>query len=122
MRFIIRTAFWLTVIFLLLPSDPDAGPDAPRVSLMDALAAVRGTVADLSQFCVRNPDLCETGGEIVQVVADKARYGLDQIQAMLDGDEEGPETGTPTGTLTADDTTIPWQGTVSAAVVAAGTD
>ncbi len=116
MRFIIRTAFWLTLIFLLLPSDPDAGPDAPRVSLMEALDAVRGTVADLSQFCVRNPDLCETGGEIVQVVAEKARYGLDQIQAMLDGEGEIVETDT----LTADDATIPWQGTVSAPVVAEG--
>ena len=114
MRFIFRTVFWLTLIFLLLPSDPDAGPDAPRVTLMEALDAVRGTVADLSQFCVRNPDLCETGGEIVQVVADKARYGLDQIQTMLD------DNGVAENTLTADDTTIPWQGTVSAPVVAEG--
>jgi hypothetical protein len=104
MRFIIRTVFWLTLIFLLLPSDPESGPDAPRVSLMDALDAVRGTITDLSQFCDRNPDLCTTGGEIVQVVADKARYGLDQIQGLLDNG------GVAENTLTADDTTIPWQG------------
>ena len=104
MRFIIRTVFWLTLIFLLLPSDPDAGPDVPRVSLMEALDAVRGTIADLSQFCDRNPNLCTTGEEIVQVVADKARHGLDQIQALIDDD------GVAENTLTAEDTTVPWQG------------
>lgn len=114
MRFIIRSVFWLAVILLLLPSDPDAGPDAASVTFMEALNAVRGTVADLSQFCVRNPELCETGGELAQVVADKARYGLDQIQALLDAEPIQEDT------LTADDADAPWQGVVSAPVVAEG--
>ena len=113
MRFIIRAAFWLALIFLLLPSDPESGPNAPKVSLMDALDAVRGTITDLSQFCDRNPDLCTTGGEIVQVVADKARYGLDQIQGLLDNGDVAEST------LTADDTTIPWQGEYSPVVATA---
>jgi hypothetical protein len=110
MRFIIRVVFWLAVIILLLPSDPNAGPDAPQVTFMQALNAVRGTINDLSQFCTRNPDLCATGGDIIAVAADKARYGIEQIQAYLDHNTGGADT------LTAEDTNIPWQG--SAAVVA----
>jgi hypothetical protein len=112
MRFLLRTVFWLTVIILLLPSDPDAGPEAPQVTLVDALDAVRATITDLSQFCVRNPELCETGETVIQVVADKARYGIEQLQIYLDQDAVGENT------LTAEDAGIPWQGSASAPMVA----
>lgn len=111
MRFLFRVAFWLTVIVLLLPSDPDGGPDAPQVTLVQALDAVRATISDLSQFCIRNPELCETGEAVIQVVADKARYGVEQIQAYLD--RNGGQ-----NTLTAEDTDAPWQGVVSGPMVA----
>ena len=112
MRFLLRTVFWLTVIILLLPSDPDAGPEAPQVTLVDALDAVRATITDLSQFCVRNPELCETGETVIHVVADKARYGIAQLQIYLDQDAVGENT------LTAEDAGIPWQGSASAPMVA----
>lgn len=112
MRFIFRVAFWLTVVILLLPSDPDGGPDAPQVTFVEALNAVRATFNDLANFCTRNPDLCETGGEVIQVVADKARYGIEQLQTYLD------ETVTGGDTLTAEDEEIPWQGEDANAQVA----
>jgi hypothetical protein len=112
MRFLLRTVFWLTVIILLLPSDPDAGPEAPQVTLVDALDAIRATITDLSQFCLRNPELCETGETVIQVVADKARYGIEQLQIYLDQDAVGENT------LTAEDAGIPWQGAAGAPMVA----
>ncbi len=114
MRFLFRIVFWLAVIILLLPSDPNSGPDAPRVTFMQALDAVRGTITDLSQFCTRNPDLCATGGAVVAVAADKARYGIEQIQTYL------ANNAAETNTLTANDTNVPWQGTPSGAMVADG--
>ncbi len=103
MRFLIRITFWLAVVFLLLPSDPEGGPNAPQVTFVEALNAIRATANDLANFCTRNPDLCETGGAVAQVVADKARYGIEQLQTYLE-DNFGADT------LTAEDADIPWQG------------
>lgn len=111
MRFLVRIVFWLAVVILLLPSDPNAGPNAPQVTFMQALEVVRGTISDLSQFCSRNPDVCETGGDIIAVAADKARYGIEQVQTYLAHADD-------TNTLTAEDADMPWQGIPSAAVVA----
>ena len=33
--FILRAAFWLSVVVLLLPGDPNSGTNAPRVSAVD---------------------------------------------------------------------------------------
>lgn len=112
MRFLFRVAFWLVVVVLLLPSDPDGRTDGPQVTFVQGLEAVRATVNDMSQFCARNPDLCATGEAVVQIVADKARYGIEQLQAFLDQND------IEENTLTADDEIIPWQGTASPPVVA----
>lgn len=108
MRFLFRVAFWLTVVVLLLPSDPDTGPDTPQVTFVEALNAVRDTFNDLASFCTRNPQSCETGGAVVEIVADKARYGIEQLQDYLD------KTVAEENTLTDADTEIPWQGEASA--------
>lgn len=106
MMFIFRAAFWLSVVILLLPGDPEAGAEAPRVTLVEALGAARATVDDLSRFCVRNPDVCATGEAVVEVMADKARYGFEQIQGYLDRATIEAEAE---GTLTPDDIDEPWQ-------------
>ena len=113
MRFLLRTVFWLTVVILLLPSDPDAGPEAPQVSLVQAVDAIRAMITDLSQFCVRNPELCQTGEAVIQVAADKARYGIEQLQTYLDHNAVGENT------LTAEDAGAPWQGVGEAPTVVA---
>lgn len=109
MRFLFRVTFWLAVVLLLLPSDPDSGTDAPQVSFVEALNAVRATFNDLAHFCTRNPDLCETGGAVVQVVADKARYGIEQLQVYL-------EENIGADTLSIEDAEIPWQGDPAAQI------
>ncbi len=103
MRFLFRVAFWLSIVVLLLPSDPERGTDAPSVTFMEVLGAARAAVTDLSQFCVRNPELCETGGAVAQVIADKARYGIEQLQAYLEAHTAVENTLTPA------DAATPWQ-------------
>ncbi len=112
MRFLLRIVFWLAVVILLLPSDPNAGPNAPQVTFMQALEVVRGTISDLSQFCSRNPDVCQTGGDIIAVAADKARYGIEQVQTYLE------HNGGDANTLTASDTETRGKVMPSGAVVA----
>lgn len=103
MFFLLRVVFWLSVVILFLPGDPDG--NAPRVGLFQALGAARATVADLAGFCGRNPEVCDTGHSVVEVMGDKARYGVRQLRDYLDGED-----GAPAGTLTPEDVAAPWHG------------
>lgn len=127
--FLLRSAFWLTIVIMLIPADPETG-DAPRLTVVETVMAMRATVADLSGFCDRNPDVCVTGGAAVQLIAEKAQTGAEIVYRFITGDE--PEggidmapgaPGAPTGidmapgakgprrgTLTTDDLALPWQG------------
>lgn len=106
MMFLLRAAFWLCVVILFLPADPNRPEDAPSVTVLEAFMAARATVADLAQFCDRNPDVCATGEAVVDVMVDKASYGIEQIQGYLDED-----------TLTSEDVEVPWQGDETVAAV-----
>lgn len=85
--FLVRTAFWLSVVVMLLPADSDTDGKAPRVTAFEAIAAAQTTVSDLSQFCTRNPDVCVTGGSAFHVFADKVRYGAKMIYGYF-GDKK----------------------------------
>lgn len=101
MFFLIRVAFFLCVILFILPADPNRPEDAPSVTLMELLTVARTAIADLSQICEREPELCATGGEIARVLADQARYGIGQLQTFIE--QQGI-----TDTLTATDIDLPW--------------
>jgi hypothetical protein len=87
MFFLIRTAFWLSLVIMLLPADGETGDKAPRVTAFETISAAGATVSDLSQFCKRNPDVCVTGGSAFQVFADKVRYGAKLIYGYF-GDKK----------------------------------
>lgn len=93
--FLLRAAFWLSVVVILLPGDPETGEDAPRVSAMEAVWAAQGAVKDLSQFCVRNPDVCETGGTAFHVFADKVRYGTKMLYGYFQDDGKAGGSNAP---------------------------
>ena len=81
--FLIRAAFWLTVVVFLLPADPETG-EAPSVGALQALSAVQTTASDFSTFCARNPDVCATGSAAVEIFSEKLRYGFRLIQNAFD--------------------------------------
>jgi hypothetical protein len=107
--FLIRAAFWLTIVLLLIPGDPKTGAEAPRVTVFQAFVAARATIADLSAFCDRNPDVCVTGSAAFQLFAEKAENGVRMLYRYFDRSEEGPvdETG---GTLKREDLLPAWRG------------
>jgi hypothetical protein len=103
--FLFRAAFWLMLVVLLIPADPQGGADAPRVSIFQAFGAARAAIADVSAFCDRNPDVCATGSSTFQLMEAKARYGMKMIQHYLDDGK----TTEANGTLSAKDRETPWQ-------------
>jgi hypothetical protein len=106
--FLLRTAFWLSVVVILLPADPETGGEAPRVTAFQALSAAQSAAHDVSQFCVRNPDVCDTGGTAFHVFADKVRYGTRMIYGYF-GDDRSDEAAPARETLTPDDAKPEWQ-------------
>jgi hypothetical protein len=106
--FLLRTAFWLSVVVILLPADPETGEEAPRVTAFQALSAAQSAVQDVSQFCVRNPDVCDTGGTAFHVFADKVRYGTRMIYGYF-GDDGTDEAVPARDTLTPEDEEPEWQ-------------
>jgi hypothetical protein len=102
--FLIRAAFWLCIVALLIPANPQTG-ESPRMTMVNALLAAQATVADLSGFCERNPDVCVTSNAAFDLFTEKAENGARILYRYLDN-SNGPDT--PTGTLTEDDLTQPW--------------
>lgn len=105
--FLIRAAFWLSLVIMLIPADPDSGQEAPRVSAMQAFFAAKATVADMSGFCDRNPDVCTTGGAAIKIFAEKARIGAQKLYDYFGEDSELESGG---DTLRKDDIEPNWRG------------
>jgi hypothetical protein len=89
---ILRTAFWLSIVILLLPTGREDSVENPadKVSLNQAVSAASETASDLVGFCDRNPGVCETGQNAVKAFADKAKYGANLLYQWAAGADATP--------------------------------
>lgn len=67
MMFLIRTAFWLSLVVLLLPTDPQ--------KQAKLYATASGAVAHVATFCDRNRSLCDRGSDYWAVFQTKLEFG-----------------------------------------------
>ena len=114
--FLLRSAFWLSIAILLIPADPESGTEAPRVTALQAIMAARATIADMSAFCDRNPDVCETSGAAWQLFTEKAHNGARMLYRYFETPTTGEkpaENEAMSGTLTPADMAPPWRGPAS---------
>lgn len=96
MTFLLRVAFWLGLVVLLLPSGKQATADAPQVGATEAMTAASATVSDLRQFCSRQPGVCEIGAHVASTFGQKAQNGAKMLYEFL-SEQAGPaETGSVT--------------------------
>jgi hypothetical protein len=125
MMFLLRMAFWFSLVLLLLPfgTSADSGnPGAASVSPLQAFSAASAAVGDLSQFCKRQPEACVTGSQAAVVIGDKAQAAAGMMLDFLSKrNEAGPHTSSVTATekaaeppaqntLTPADRALPWRG------------
>jgi hypothetical protein len=80
MMFLIRTAFWLMILILLLPTD-----DRQR---SEVYGSAQAAVKDVTTFCDRNPDTCAKGKDAVSVFVQKAEFGARMLMGFIK-DETG---------------------------------
>jgi hypothetical protein len=108
--FLLRAAFWLSVVILFLPGDPESGTEAPRVSAFQALVAAKATITDMSGFCDRNPDVCVTGSAALSLFTERAENGARMIFRYFDGAAtDKPAAGPERGTLNEEDLAPAWR-------------
>jgi hypothetical protein len=74
MFFLLRMAFWLTVVCVLLPSGSNTAPDA-QIDATQAASLATAAVSDVRGFCDRQPDACEVGGKVAVAIGHKAEAG-----------------------------------------------
>ena len=113
--FLIRTAFWLSLLILLLPTNEQD----QRIVYGNAQAAIK----DLSSFCTRNPDVCEASKNAAQTFSAKAQFGAKMVMdffqekagdgAYFAASERGNRRPSffrrdAQNTLTADDMRLSW--------------
>jgi hypothetical protein len=93
MRFLVRMAFWLTVVLVLLPIG-GSGP-APKLNInpIDAMSAAQATVTDMRSFCGRQPEACTVGSQAAVAIGHRAQAGAKMLYEYL-SEHFGPnETG-----------------------------
>jgi hypothetical protein len=120
MKFLVKVAFWLTVVLVLLPtggSKDNNGQNQSQVSATDAVSAASAAVSDARQFCVRQPDACAIGSQVAVSLGQKAQAGAKMLYDFLT-DKLGPQsngqtasslTGPSQNTLTPADLAPAWR-------------
>lgn len=107
--FLLRTAFWLSVVVMLLPADKESGEQAPRVTAFEAIVAAQAAVGDMSQFCTRQPDVCDTGGAAFHVFADKVKTGVQLVYGYFNEDKASEKPIDAGDTLAPGDAAPAWR-------------
>jgi hypothetical protein len=73
--FFVKTAFWIVLIILLLPSNGQ--------EKFEIYVAAERTISDIAGFCTRNPDVCEKTANMVDGVVQKLRTTTEMIEDAL---------------------------------------
>ena len=124
MFFLLRMAFWLGVVCVLLPSGTkSASPDA-NIDATQAMSLASAAVSDARGFCDRQPDACVVGGKVAIALGHKAEAGARTIYEFITaklsensapGDKTAKAvsaTAAGQGTLTASDIQADWHASV----------
>ena len=94
--FLLRMAFWLTLVLALLPtgsSQPQAHASAPQIDAADAVVAAGAAVSDMSGFCDRQPEACKVGAQAAVVIGQRAQAGASMVYDFIQERMARSETG-----------------------------
>jgi hypothetical protein len=129
MIFLLRVAFWLGVVCILLPSGGarSRAPDA-QIDAREAVTLASAAVSDMRGFCARQPNACMVGGKVASALGHKAEAGARTLYRLISAQFGGSTTvSTPAGkpapqvavvsardrgTLTASDMQPAWHASV----------
>jgi hypothetical protein len=94
MFFLLRMAFWLGVVLVLLPSgSAQHATQSSDVGASDAVSAASATVRDMRGFCARQPDACTVGSQVAVSLGYRAQAGAKMLYDFLTEAMAPKETG-----------------------------
>ena len=124
MFFLLRMAFWLGLVLVLLPREKTPESEKlPQIGASQAVQAATAAVSDMSQFCKRQPQACEVGGQAAAVIGQRAEDGARKLYRIITDKKPPDHTGSigsvestdpalagqaPRDTLTPDDVIAEW--------------
>jgi hypothetical protein len=124
MFFLLRMAFWLGLVLVLLPTEKTPESEKlPQIGASEAVTAASAAVSDVGQFCNRQPAACEIGSQAATVIGHRAQAGARKVYQMIT--EKKPDTtgsigggdeasnNAPADTLTLEDLKADWRGPVA---------
>jgi hypothetical protein len=104
MGFLIKSAFWLSLVLLLIPFDTvEGGHKTDTVSPVTALLAAGEAASDIGQICARKPEVCTVGQEALHTIGVRARAGARLAYDMLDKHLDDKDAGLTTGSVAGAD-------------------
>ena len=122
MFFLLRMAFWLGLVLVLLPREKTPESDKlPQLGASEAVSAASAAVSDMSQFCKRQPAACEVGGQAATVIGQRAQAGARKLYQIVTDKRASDHTSSlgaghsnvaeaaPRDTLTPDDLVAEWR-------------
>jgi hypothetical protein len=124
MFFLLRMAFWLGLVLVLLPREKTPESDkVPQIGASEAVSAATAAASDIGQFCKRQPAACEVGGQAATAIGQRAQDGARQLYKIITDkkpdhtssidtpDDAGAAVAAaaPADALTEDDMVIEWR-------------
>jgi hypothetical protein len=92
MFFLLRMAFWLTIVLALLPSG-SSKPVGGGVGATEAVVAAGAAVSDVTSFCNRQPDACAVGAQAAVAIGQRAQAGAKMVYEFISDQMARSETG-----------------------------
>ena len=84
MGFLIKSAFWLSLVLLVIPFGGGSDNGEPSVGAVETFFAARAVIDDMSGLCERRPQACEFGRSALHTIGVRAREGARIAYGMLD--------------------------------------
>ena len=124
MFFLLRMAFWLGLVLVLMPREKAPDSDKlPQIGASEAVSAATAAVSDMGQFCKRQPAACEVGGQAATALGQRAQDGARKLYQIITDKKAPDHTGSiggvddadmaaiaaPRDTLTPDDLQTEWR-------------
>lgn len=121
MFFLLRVAFWLSIVLVLMPSGVPQS-SAPKIDAGDAVSAAFAAMSDMGGFCERQPDACDVGGKAAVAFGQRAQAGAKFLFEVLSekmapaatGSIKSNKMSSSQDTLIAEDLKPVWRGDVTA--------
>ena len=95
MFFLIRMAFWFSLVLLALPfGSGSKTPGGEGIGPLQALVAAKEAIGDVAGLCERKPDVCAAGQSAMSTIGVRAKESariayeaLGEVEGLADASE-----------------------------------